>query len=299
MRELGLVPCQPRPRRFSLTEQRPGTAARPRRPRLHRRRARQEARRRHHLHPDRGRLAVSRDGHRLPHEEGHRLRDGRPLPNSAHPGPLCRTRHGTSPLGPTRSSTPIAAVTTRPTSSPRPSRELGLRQSVGRTGICYDNAMAESFFGALKNERVHRTVYPTRAHARAGHHSVHRILVQPQTTPLGSGTTNLPKKPSTSGQKARLWRRLIKLARSENRGADQGDPAYRSRRGQPSPRPGPVPPPPGRGAAPMRKACPPCGRCCPAPTPRPAGRCSPAWPAAWALRTPVPWTNAALICWST
>jgi len=45
--------------------------------------------------------------------------------------------------------------------------ELGLRHSVGRTGICYDNAMAESFFAALKNERIHRTVYPTRAHARA------------------------------------------------------------------------------------------------------------------------------------
>lgn len=43
---------------------------------------------------------------------------------------------------------------------------LGLRHSVGRTGICYDNAMAESFFAALKNERVHRTVYPTREHAR-------------------------------------------------------------------------------------------------------------------------------------
>ncbi len=44
--------------------------------------------------------------------------------------------------------------------------EHNLRQSVGRTGICYDNAMAESFFAALKNELVHRTVYPTRAHAR-------------------------------------------------------------------------------------------------------------------------------------
>jgi transposase InsO family protein len=43
---------------------------------------------------------------------------------------------------------------------------LGMRQSVGRTGICYDNAMAESFFAALKNERVHRTAYPTRGHAR-------------------------------------------------------------------------------------------------------------------------------------
>jgi len=36
--------------------------------------------------------------------------------------------------------------------------ELELRQSLGRTGICYDNALAESFFGTLKNERVHRTV---------------------------------------------------------------------------------------------------------------------------------------------
>ena len=44
---------------------------------------------------------------------------------------------------------------------------VGMRQSVGRTGTCYDNAMAESFFAALKNERVHRTAYTTRAHARA------------------------------------------------------------------------------------------------------------------------------------
>jgi len=44
---------------------------------------------------------------------------------------------------------------------------LGIRQSVGRTGICYDNSMAESFFGTLKNERVHRTVYPTRQRAMA------------------------------------------------------------------------------------------------------------------------------------
>jgi putative transposase len=44
-------------------------------------------------------------------------------------------------------------------------RQLNIRHSVGRTGICFDNAMAESFFGALKNERVHRTQYPTRRHA--------------------------------------------------------------------------------------------------------------------------------------
>ncbi|MFC6866732.1 IS3 family transposase [Haloechinothrix salitolerans] len=45
-------------------------------------------------------------------------------------------------------------------------RSLGIRQSVGRTGICYDNSMAESFFGALKNERVHRVIYSTRKRAR-------------------------------------------------------------------------------------------------------------------------------------
>jgi putative transposase len=40
--------------------------------------------------------------------------------------------------------------------------ELGIKQSVGRTGICYDNAMAESFNGTLKNELVYRTAYKTR-----------------------------------------------------------------------------------------------------------------------------------------
>ena len=44
-------------------------------------------------------------------------------------------------------------------------KRYNLRQSVGRTGICYDNAMAESFNAALKNELVHRTQYPTRERA--------------------------------------------------------------------------------------------------------------------------------------
>jgi len=42
---------------------------------------------------------------------------------------------------------------------------LEVRQPVGRTGTCYDNAMAESFNAALKVERVHRTAYPTRKKA--------------------------------------------------------------------------------------------------------------------------------------
>jgi putative transposase len=44
--------------------------------------------------------------------------------------------------------------------------QLGIRQSVGRTGICFDNALAESFNSSLKVERVHRTVYPTRKKAK-------------------------------------------------------------------------------------------------------------------------------------
>jgi putative transposase len=41
-----------------------------------------------------------------------------------------------------------------------------ITQSVGRTGICYDNAMAESFFGKLKTEWIHHRTFQTKAEAR-------------------------------------------------------------------------------------------------------------------------------------
>jgi transposase InsO family protein len=41
-----------------------------------------------------------------------------------------------------------------------------IRRSVGRTGVCFDNAVAESFFGTMKNEMYHRSRFPTRARAR-------------------------------------------------------------------------------------------------------------------------------------
>jgi putative transposase len=44
--------------------------------------------------------------------------------------------------------------------------QLDVRHSVGRIGSCFDNAQAESFNATLKVERVNRTVYPTREHAR-------------------------------------------------------------------------------------------------------------------------------------
>jgi transposase InsO family protein len=43
--------------------------------------------------------------------------------------------------------------------------DLGIRQSVGRTGICYDNSLSESTNGAIKVELVNREEYPTRAYA--------------------------------------------------------------------------------------------------------------------------------------
>ena len=45
-------------------------------------------------------------------------------------------------------------------------RAYGIRQSVGRTGVCWDNAAAESFLGTLKKELVHRADYRNRHQAR-------------------------------------------------------------------------------------------------------------------------------------
>ena len=43
---------------------------------------------------------------------------------------------------------------------------IKVRRSVGRTGVCWDNAPAESFFATLKNEMYYRHRFPTRSRAR-------------------------------------------------------------------------------------------------------------------------------------
>ena len=43
----------------------------------------------------------------------------------------------------------------------------GIVSSMSRKGNCWDNAVAESFFGNLKNELTHWKIYQNRAHARA------------------------------------------------------------------------------------------------------------------------------------
>ncbi|MCG7461435.1 integrase core domain-containing protein, partial [Corynebacterium sp. ACRPF] len=45
-------------------------------------------------------------------------------------------------------------------------RNLGIAQSVGRTGVCFDNAMAESFWSTLKTEFYDRKRWATRDAAR-------------------------------------------------------------------------------------------------------------------------------------
>ena len=43
--------------------------------------------------------------------------------------------------------------------------ELYVRLSVGRTGVCWDNAQQESFWSTLKTEYYQRHTFPTRAQA--------------------------------------------------------------------------------------------------------------------------------------
>ena len=41
-----------------------------------------------------------------------------------------------------------------------------MRRSMGRTGVCWDNAAAETFFATLKNEMYYRQAFATKARAR-------------------------------------------------------------------------------------------------------------------------------------
>ncbi|MCX5421785.1 IS3 family transposase [Streptomyces sp. NBC_00078] len=60
--------------------------------------------------------------------------------------------------------------------------EFGVRLSVGRTGQCWDNALAESFFATIKRELLDTSSWPSRAAARTaifdfieGWYNLHRL----------------------------------------------------------------------------------------------------------------------------
>ena len=68
-------------------------------------------------------------------------------------------------------------------------QRMGLRRSMGRTGSCLDNAVAESFFATLKVELVDRHHYRSRAEARA---SVFRWIAWYNRRRLHSTNNYLP-----------------------------------------------------------------------------------------------------------
>lgn len=53
----------------------------------------------------------------------------------------------------------------------------GLKGSMGRTGVCWDNALAESFFAALKNELVYSYCPPDPRQGQTGYCRVHRSVL--------------------------------------------------------------------------------------------------------------------------
>jgi transposase InsO family protein len=60
--------------------------------------------------------------------------------------------------------------------------ELGIHLSVDRTGRCWDNALAESFFATIKRELLDTSTWPSRAAARTaifdfieGWYNLHRL----------------------------------------------------------------------------------------------------------------------------
>ena len=68
--------------------------------------------------------------------------------------------------------------------------ELGVTLSVGRTGQCWDNALAESFFASIKRELIHTQTWPTR---KAAHRAIFEYI---------EGWYNLRRRHSTLGYRS-------------------------------------------------------------------------------------------------
>jgi putative transposase len=77
-------------------------------------------------------------------------------------------------------------------------QHLELRRSVGRTGVCYDNAQAETFNSAVKVERLNRTEYPTREHAEKRRDTIHRIPFTIGSVSTPDSATAHRRRPTTT-----------------------------------------------------------------------------------------------------
>ena len=85
------------------------------------------------------------------------------------------------PPGSSSTATGAANISRASTASSSPIS--GCVQSVGRTGVCWDNSVAESFWSSLKRELVHRYRFPDRAARPAGDLRLDQPL-QPPAAPL-------------------------------------------------------------------------------------------------------------------
>ncbi len=61
--------------------------------------------------------------------------------------------------------------------------KTGIARSMGSTGVCWDNAVAETFFATLKKELVYRHSWPTRRELRRDLR-IHRSVLQPPAPTL-------------------------------------------------------------------------------------------------------------------
>jgi Integrase core domain len=103
-----------------------------------------------------------------------------------------------------------------------------ITRSVGRTGVCWDNAAAESFFATLKNEMYHRQRFDTHARARfaiaeyieiyynrkrmhstLGYRTPHQTLTDYQTrTSLINNPSNCPRSLTRPSSRFGLWNEI-------------------------------------------------------------------------------------------
>ena len=65
-------------------------------------------------------------------------------------------------------------------------RKNGISISMSGKGNCFDNAMVETFFKALKAELVWRTIFQSRIEARDRNRPLHRRLLQSRPPPFGA-----------------------------------------------------------------------------------------------------------------
>ncbi|ABW16386.1 hypothetical protein Franean1_7055 [Parafrankia sp. EAN1pec] len=92
-----------------------------------------------------------------------RRRLGRRRPH-AHQPRHRRPRHGHRPPPATgRSHLPLRPRQYTSSAFDTHCKKNKVRRSLGRTGICYDNAVSESFFATYKKELIHTRPWPTLA----------------------------------------------------------------------------------------------------------------------------------------